>query len=363
MTKIVTFGEILLRFEPKHFKRLTQNIPGEMQVTLAGAEANVAVALAQLGEDVSFVTSLPGNSLTDACIAQLRSYGVETSDILQCDYGRFGVFYHEKGVAYRPGTVLYDRDFSAISQTEPEQYPWEKIFKYADWFHISGITPALSEPAYKAAIHSLDIAADKGLRVSCDLNYRSKLWRWKQGVSPGELANEIMSELLSKVDLLITNEYQLREVFNIGIGNKISHSDLSPPKRASLVAEKVIDRFPNIQHVGMAFRESSTASSSYYGGVLYDSQSNSSYSAPVRDEKFHPYHIQQIVDRVGAGDAFAAGLIFAMRSEDYKNPEDIIAFAAASGCLAQTIQGDFNHITRDEIESLLAGSESGWIQR
>lgn len=363
MKQVVTFGEILVRFEPPGFARVRQSIPGELHSTFAGAEANVAVALSLLGNSASFVTALPDNALTDACQRELRGCGVDTTHMLRQAEGRFGLFFLEKGAAQRPGSVLYDRSYSAISLAQPDDYPWDDIFAEADWFHISGITPALSESAYRSTLAAVNAAAEKDLTVSCDLNYRSKLWRWDSNKTPETLAGESMSEILPHVDILISNEYQLQDVFNIDGTTTESGVETTTLEHSIASAEQIVSRFPNLRQVAMTIRAGGSASETGYGALLYDPENTAAHPAPLKEGEFQPYRITEIVDRVGAGDAFAAGLIYALRSEDYETPGDVIAFAAASGCLAHSIPGDFNYVNRDEIESLTGGASSGWVQR
>ena len=363
MKQVVTFGEILVRFEPPNYSRVRQAVPGNLHATFAGAEANVGVALSLLGDSSAFVTALPDNSLTDACERELRGCGVDTTHVLRQAEGRFGLFFLEKGAAQRPGSVLYDRSHSAISLVQPDDYPWEDIFKESDWLHISGITPALSEAAYESTLAAVKFAAGRELTISCDLNYRSKLWRWNPGISPEELAGECMSEILPYVDLLITNEHHLRDVFDIVITAEDPGVEMTNLERSVASAEQMVNRYPNLDQIAMTIRQSGSASETGYGAVLYDPENTAAHPAPLKDGEFEPYRITEIVDRVGAGDAFAAGLIFALRSEDYQTPGDVIAFAAASGCLAHSIPGDFNYVSRDEIDSLTGGSNSGWVQR
>ncbi len=363
MEQVVTFGEILVRFEPPGQARVRQSVPGDLHATFAGAEANVAVALSLLGDLTAFVTALPDNSLTDACERELRWCGVDTTHILRQAGGRFGLFFLEKGAAHRPGSVLYDRTHSAISLAQPDDYPWDEFFAKADWFHISGITPALSDRAYRSTLAAVNAAVEKGITVSCDLNYRSKLWRWNPEKSPEELAGECMSEILPHVDLLITNEYQLRDVFRIDAAANESVAEMTNLERSVASAGQVVTRFPNLDQVAMTIREGGSASETGYGALLYDPENTAAHPAPLKNGEFDPYRITEIVDRVGAGDAFAAGLIYALRSEDYQTPGEVIAFAAASGCLAHSIPGDFNYVSRQEVDSLMAGAGSGWVQR
>ena len=362
MSQIVTFGEIMGRLTPPGFTRLRQGLPGSLDVTFAGAEANVAASLSIFGADASFVTALPDNELSDACIASLQSMGM-ASHIIRTHYGRLGLYFLETGANQRPSRVIYDREHSSISLTDPDAYDWPNIFSNASWFHVTGITPALSSAAAKATIDAVQQAKDSGLMVSCDLNFRAKLWRWDEAVSQKELAGRVMRQVLPWVDVLIANEEDCGDVLGIHAGDSNVHAGELDVMRYPEVAKRIVSEFPNIQMVATTLRQSISASHNNWGAMLYDAQREAAMFAPQSSGEYIPYEIRNIVDRVGGGDSFAAGLIFALTCEDYATPQDALDFAVAASCLAHSIRGDFNFSTRAEVDALAAGAASGRVVR
>ena len=362
MNHFVTFGEIMGRLTPPGFTRLRQGLPGTLEVTFAGAEANVAASLAMFGEDVVFVTALPNNELSDACIASIQATGMGCH-IVRTDYGRLGLYFLETGANQRPSRVIYDRDQSAISLTDPAAYDWATIFGGRTWFHVTGITPAISAAAAQATIDAVAQAKAAGLTVSCDLNFRGKLWRWDESVTPRELAGRIMTEVLPFVDVLIANEEDCGDVLGIRAGQSDVHSGQLDIDRYPDVAKQIIDEFSNIQMVATTLRQSVSASHNKWGAMLFDARSSEANFQPLVNGEYAPYEIRNIVDRVGGGDSFAAGLIFALNHDDYKTPADALQFAVASSCLAHSIEGDFNYSTRAEVDALCGGSTSGRVVR
>jgi Sugar kinases, ribokinase family len=339
--KVVTFGEVMLRLSPPGHLRLLQTV--SLDMTFGGAEVNVAVSLAMLGMDAAFVTRLPKNDVAQACVNQIRGLGVDTSKILRGG-DRMGVYFVEKGAAQRASTVLYDRAHSAIAEIDPAELDWDAIFEGAKAFHFTGITPALSDSAAQAAREGAQRAKARGLMVSCDLNYRKKLWSQ-------EKAGRVMGEILPFVDLCIANEEDAETVFGI----KAEGSDLTggviDHGRYEDVAKKLIERFPNLKGVAVTLRESFSASRNGWSGMLYwDGQAHFS----------RRYEID-VVDRVGGGDSFGAGLIYSLVKG--KAPQEAIEFAVAASCLKHSIPGDYNYIRLNEVETLLAGDASGRVQR
>ncbi len=340
MSKIVTFGEVMLRLAPPGYKRLVQT--DMLDMTFGGAELNVAVSLAQLGMDAVFVTKLPENDIAQACINQARGLGVDTSRIVRGG-DRMGVYYVEKGASQRASTVLYDRAHAAIADAKPGEYDWEAILDGADAFHFTGITPALSAACAQAATEAAKTAQSKGVLVTCDLNFRKKLWTKEQ-------AKKTMSALMQHVDVCIANEEDAESVFDIKAGN----SDLTGGKieheRYMEVAEKMVEKF-GLKAVAVTLRESISASRNGWSGMYYT------------DGKphFSRHYDIDIVDRVGGGDAFAAGLIYGLVAG--QTPSDVVEFAAAASCLKHSIHGDFNLIKLSEVETLLGGDGSGRVQR
>ena len=363
MSKFVTFGEIMMRMAPSGFLRLQQVLPGSLDVTFAGAEANVAVSLAMLGADVAFVTALPKNPLTDACLANLNGFAVDMSGVLRTDAGRLGIYYVEAGANQRPSRVTYDREGSSISLAEPGVWKWQKILEGAESLHVSGITPALSGNAAESTLAAVRTAQSMKVRVSCDLNFRAKLWNWQPGTNRKQLAAETMSRILPFVDILIANEADCGDVLDIHAG----HSDVEGGNVEVAaypdVARQVVQRFPNLRFVATTLRESISASHNNWGAMLYDVGGDRAWFAPEVDGNYRPYEIRNIVDRVGGGDAFAAGLLFALNHSDYAGPQDALRFAAAASCLAHSTLGDFNLSSRAEVDALMGGSASGRVVR
>lgn len=363
MAKFVTFGEIMARLQPPGYGRLRQALPGTLQVTFAGSEANVAASLAYLGEEAAFVTALPDNSLAEACIGNLKNLGVDTSKIVRTAEGRLGLFFLETGANQRPSRVIYDRDRSAFSLADPGCYQWSEIFAGSVWFHISGITPAVSRNAAQAALQAVRGAKDAGLTVSCDLNFRKKLWRWEAGMEPKQLARRVMREIIPHADLVIGNEEDADDVLGIRAGNSDVSAGRLDIQRYPEVAAKIIEAFPNVSHVAVTLRESVSATHNNWGGMLFEAQSEKARFAPLSEGEYAPYQIHSIVDRVGGGDAFAAALLHALNDSTIQEPADAVAFAVAAGCLCQSIEGDFNFSTKEEILALMAGEASGRVKR
>ncbi|MEI7728535.1 MAG: sugar kinase [Verrucomicrobiota bacterium] len=349
MSRIITLGEIMGRLAAPGFKRFQQAMPGSVDVTFAGAEASVAASLAYLGGDAAFVTALPDHAIADACVANLRGIGVDTKHILRVPHGRLGLYFLEHGTNQRSGNVIYDREGSAMAITPPEAYPWPRIFENAGWFHISGITPAISRNAAAVALTAVREAAKRGLQISCDMNYRSKLWQWDPALKPRELATHTMRELLPLVDLFIGGREDVEAI--LGLDGAASLEDL---------VRQITQQFPRLQRVAMTLREGISATHNNFGGLLYDRHANQFCHAP---QPGHLYPITSIVDRLGAGDAFTAGLIHALTTPKLAAPQTAIAFATAAGCLAHSIEGDFNFSTRAEIEALMNGSTSSRVRR
>ncbi len=362
--RVVTFGEVMLRLAPEEFLRLAQAVPGRLEATFGGGEVNVAVSIALQGGASAFATVLPDNLLTDAFILELRKLGVDARLVQRSAAGRFGVYFVETGANQRAGTVTYDRDQSAISLAAPGDFDWATLFAGATWFHITGITPAISARAADTALEAVRQARQRGVRVSCDLNFRKKLWRWKAGRSPVELARETMRALLPYIDLVIANE----EDAEMCLGIHADHSDVESGRLVLAdyenVARQVVHEFPNVSLVAITLRESISASHNNWGGMLYDATAHESHVAPVNAHgQFAPYEIRNIVDRVGAGDSFAGGLIFALQTPELAEPAHALQYAVAASCLKHSIKGDFNYAARGEIEALVGGGGSGRVQR
>ena len=360
---LVTFGEIMGRLCPSGHRRFIQSMPGDLELTFAGAEANVAASLAIFGAPARFVTALPANVLADACVQTLRGLGVDTAHMLRVKSGRLGLYFVEKGANQRPSNVVYDRGHSAISETSHDDFDWRAIFADADWLHVSGITPALSRTAFESVLAAVRAAKDAGLTVSCDLNFRKKLWQWDPGVSPTALAARCMTGVLPFVDVVIANEEDAADVLGIHAGESDIQGGRLDVERYPAVAREIARHFPRVSKVAITLRESVSASHNNWGGMLYDVATDTPHFAPLSDGVYQPYEIRDIVDRVGGGDSFAAGLIFALNTPELSAPADAIRFAVAASCLAHSIEGDFNFSSRAEVETLMAGNASGRVVR
>lgn len=361
---ILTFGEIMLRISTPDRLRFLQCIPGEMQMTFGGGEANVAVSLAYLGNEVAFMTALPNNALTDCCLADLRRYGVHTDRIRVRDQGRFGSYFVETGSNQRPSVVVYDRAHSTVSQLPPEEYDFDAALADVTWVHTTGITPSLSEAAFLSTLALVQAARKRDIPVSIDLNYRKKLWRWQPGTAPRELAEKSMRQILPHVSLVIGNEEDAADV--LGIHAEDTSVDAGEINAAAYrqVAAEIHRQFPQVQHIAITLRESVSADHNNWGAMLYVTATGQAHFAPLdATGTYRPYAIRNIVDRVGGGDSFGAGLIHALGSSDYAAPENAIRFAVAASALKHTVKGDFNLNSEKEVASLMHGSGSGRVQR
>jgi 2-dehydro-3-deoxygluconokinase len=350
--KVVTFGEIMMRLSPPGFLRFTQ--ARAFDVIYGGGEANVAVSLAHFGVPVDYVTRLPANELGDACIQFLGQFGVGVDKIVRGGE-RLGIYFLEMGAAQRASVVIYDRAHSALATVERGMIDWQNVLSDADWFHWTGITPAISAGAADVCLEVLQTAREMGLTISCDLNYRKKLWKW------GRRAGEVMSELVSHCDIAIGNEEDADKVFGI----KAPKADVLAGKVGTEpyrhVCEALAQRFPNLRAIAVTLRGSLSASHNTWSGVLW----TRAETGAAEPDNFHvgpTYDITHIVDRVGAGDAFVAGLIYGLRSfgNDYGTALD---FAVAASCLKHSMIGDFNLATVAEVEKLMGGDVSGRVSR
>lgn len=341
--KTVTFGEIMLRLAPPGFERFLQS--PQFAATLGGGEANVAVALACLGLPAAYVTVLPDkNPIADAAIGELRRFGVDTSGIVR-GKGRVGIYFLEAGANQRPSKVVYDRDHSAIALAKPGDIHWDSVFHDAGWFHITGITPAISRSAADLALESVRKARENKITISCDLNYRQNLWKW------GKPAVEVMRELVNYVDVAIANEEDVQMA--LGIHAEVDvHSGQLDRAQYEKLTEKVLSEFSGLKAIAITLRESRSASHNGWSACLND-----------RKEFIVSRHheITHIVDRVGTGDSFAAGVIYGFQK--LTTHRDALEFAVAASCLKHSISGDFNRSTVEEVEALLKGGGSGRVQR
>lgn len=340
--KVVSFGEIMLRLSPDGYYKLFQK--PELNTSFCGAEANVAVALSNFGDEAEFVTALPDNDIGRAACRELMRYGVKTDNIVYTG-DRLGIFFAEKGASQRPSKVIYDRKNSAIASADSSSFNWEKIFDGADWFHITGITPALSDSLAKISVDAVKAAKKAGLTVSCDINYRSKLWS-------AQKARPVMTEIMKYVDVCIGNEEDAEIVFGIKAGaTDVTKGQLDTDgykKSLQTVAETF-----GCKIVAYSQRKSYSASDNGWSGIIYDDEKKQVYTSVQYDIR--------ITDRIGGGDAFASGLIYALHNNI--SPENAIETAAAAGCLDQTLEGDFCLFGINEVFDLANGDSSGRVKR
>ncbi len=340
MKKVVTFGELMLRLAPENYLRFVQS--EKYEATFGGAEANVAVSLANYGVDVAFVSKLPAHEIGQAAVNSLRKFGVNTDMV--CRGGeRVGIYYCEKGASQRPSKVIYDRAYSAIAMASEEDFDWDKIFDGVEWFHFTGITPALSDNMAKICLIACKKAKEKGVIISCDLNFRKKLWS-------KEKAGEIMGELCHYIDYCIANEEDAKDVFGIEADNTDINTGKLNREGYISVAKKLTERF-NFKGVAITLRESLSANDNNWSAMLYVNG----------NAVFSKKYAMHIVDRVGGGDSFGAGLIYSLLN-GYE-AQKTIEFAVAASCLKHSIEGDYNMVSVAEVNALAGGNTSGRVQR
>lgn len=342
MEKYITFGEIMLRLKSPQWERFLQS--PLLEATFGGGEANVAVGLARFGLDVAYISVIPDNPIGDACVRELKRQGIDTSLIIRKGE-RLGVYFLEAGANQRPSVVVYDRSHSAIAEATTEDIDWNQVFKDAAWFHITGITPAISQSAAELSLEAVKKAKEMGVTVSCDLNYRKKLWKY--GKSP----SEVMGELVNYVDIAVGNEEDCQKSLGIKVDIDVESGKLQAEKYKELT-DRVLEQYPNVQKIAITLRESRSANDNGWSAVLNNRKGF------FTSKK---YEIHDIVDRVGGGDAFAAGLIYGLNH--LANDQEALSFAVAASCLAHSIPGDLPLLSLKEVESLAAGSGSGRVQR
>lgn len=340
MKKVVTFGEIMLKLSPIGYYRFFQN--DQMLATFGGAESNVAVSLANWGVPSTYVTKLPAQAVGQGAIDELRRFGVDTSEIVRGG-NRVGIYFLEKGASQRSSVCIYDRAHSAISESDISDFDWDKIFEGAEWFHFTGITPALGDNLVQICKLACIAAKKKNIKISCDLNYRRKLWS-------REKASEVMSDLCQYVDVCIANEEDAKDVFGIEAENTDIYGGKLDKKGYMSVAKQLKERF-DFEKVAITLRTSLSASDNDWAGMLFDGE-NYYFSKE--------YHVH-IVERVGGGDSFGAGLIYSILKG--KTPQEIIEYAVAASALKHSIEGDFNRVSVAEVEKLAGGDASGRVQR
>ncbi len=344
MKKIVTFGEIMLRLSPPNQLRFSQ--ASTFDVTYGGGESNVAVSLANYGLETEYVTRLPNNDIGESCLQYLRQHGVGTR-FIQRGGNRLGIYFLENGAVMRGSQVIYDRADSSFATISPDSFDWESIFKDAGWFHWTGITPAVSANAAAACLEAVKTASKMGITISCDLNYRAKLWKW------GKTANEVMEELVSYCDVAIGNEEDAEKVFGIQAPETdVTHGRVTADKY-QCVCEALAKKFKKLKTISITLRCSVSASHNSWSAILCDS--GKIFIGPV-------YDITHIVDRVGTGDSFMGGLIYGLINYT-EDPQRALNFAVAASALKHTIFGDFNLVSVDDVEKLMKGDGSGRVSR
>jgi len=342
MKKYITFGEIMLRLKPPNWERFFQS--PLLEATFGGGEANVAVGLARFGLNVAYVSVIPNNAMGDACVRELRRQGIDTSLIVRKG-NRLGIYFLEAGANQRPSKVIYDRSHSAIAEASSGDISWDKVFDGASWFHITGITPAISLSASEVALEAVKKAREKGVTVSCDLNFRKKLWKY------GKSAPGAMGELVKYTDIVIGNEEDCQKSLGIKVDVDVESGRLQTEKYKELT-DKILSLYPNIQKIAITLRESHSANNNGWSAVLNNREEF------IISKK---YEINNIIDRVGGGDTFAAGLIYGFNN--LHSDREALEFAVAASCLMHSIPGDLPLLSVEEVKSLAGGATSGRVQR
>ena len=342
MSKIVTFGEIMLRLTPPGREVILQT--PQFIATPGGAEANVAISLANYGEKASYVTALPENLIADAIVGELKRFNVNTENIIRCG-DRVGTYYTQTGSVMRPSKVIYDRAHSSIAEVKPGDFDWDSILEDTKWFHVTGITPAIASGTAEVTLEALRKCREKNITVSCDLNYRKKLWKW------GKPPVEVMSEVAEYVDVMIANEEDCQKCLGIELDVDVTSGSLDSSKYRVL-ASKVMAMFPQVSYLAVSLRESVSADHNNWSGVL-----------ATRDAFYESrkYSITNIVDRIGGGDSFGSGLIYGLNHLD--GGQAAIDFAIAASAIKHTIYGDFNRVSKEDVLNLMGGDASGRVQR
>lgn len=340
--KVLTFGEIMLRLKAPGHERFFQS--PMLEATFGGGEANVAISLANYGMDAEFLTVLPKNDIAECCIRELRYFGVDTKKIVRSE-GRMGIYYLEGGANQLPSKVVYDRAYSSIALAKPGDIDWDKAFEGVDWFHITGITPAISESAMELSLEAVKEAKKRNITVSCDLNYRKNLWKY------GKKASEVMRELAKYVDVAIANEEDVQKSLKITVDVNVESGELDRKKYRAL-GNKVLESYPNMKCIAITLRESHSADWNGWAACLNDGKD---FYVSKK------YEIRDIIDRVGGGDSFAGGLIYGLNQ--YEDKQSALEFAVAASCLKHSVIGDFNRVSVSDVEKLMGGDGTGRVQR
>ena len=340
--KVLPFGEIMLRLKAPGHERFFQS--PMLEATFGGGEANVAVSLANYGMDAEFLTVLPENDIAECCIRELRHFGVDTKKIVRGE-GRMGIYYLEGGANQLPSKVVYDRAYSSIALAKPGDIDWDKAFEGVGWFHITGITPAISESAMELSLESVKEAKKRNITVSCDLNYRKNLWKY------GKKASEVMREMAKYVDVAIANEEDVQKSLEITVDVNVESGELDREKYHAL-GNKVLETYPNMQCIAITLRESHSADWNGWAACLNDGKD---FYVSKK------YEIRDIIDRVGGGDSFVGGLIYGLNQ--YEDKQSALEFAVAASCLKHSVIGDFNRVGVCNVEKLMGGDGTGRVQR
>lgn len=340
--KVLTFGEIMLRLKAPGHERFFQS--PMLEATFGGGEANVAISLANYGMDAEFLTVLPKNDIAECCIRELRYFGVDTKKIVRSE-GRMGIYYLEGGANQLPSKVVYDRAYSSIALAKPGDIDWDKAFEGVDWFHITGITPAISESAMELSLEAVKEAKKRNITVSCDLNYRKNLWKY------GKKASEVMRELAKYVDVAIANEEDVQKSLEITVDVNVESGELDRKKYKAL-GNKVLESYPNMKCIAITLRESHSADWNGWAACLNDGKD---FYVSKK------YEIRDIIDRVGGGDSFAGGLIYGLNQ--YEDKQSALEFAVVASCLKHSVIGDFNRVSVSDVEKLMGGDGTGRVQR
>ena len=340
--KVLTFGEIMLRLKAPGHERFFQS--PMLEATFGGGEANVAISLANYGMDAEFLTVLPKNDIAECCIRELRYFGVDTKKIVRSE-GRMGIYYLEGGANQLPSKVVYDRAYSSIALAKPGDIDWDKAFEGVDWFHITGITPAISESAMELSLEAVKEAKKRNITVSCDLNYRKNLWKY------GKKASEVMRELAKYVDVAIANEEDVQKSLELTVAVNVESGELDRKKYKAL-GNKVLESYPNMKCIAITLRESHSADWNGWAACLNDGKD---FYVSKK------YEIRDIIDRVGGGDSFAGGLIYGLNQ--YEDKQSALEFAVAASCLKHSVIGDFNRVSVSDVEKLMGGDGTGRVQR
>jgi 2-dehydro-3-deoxygluconokinase len=361
---IAGFGEVMLRLCPSGKKRFCQALRSSLEASFGGGEANVCVSIAMLGGKSRYLTALPDNPVARAFAAELAGIGSDVSAIKFVKGGRMGIYYAEHGSNMRGSNVIYDREGSVISQLGAADYDFRAMLETVTHLHLSGITPSLTKNAFEATLEIARQAAEMGITISIDLNYRKKLWNWEPGTAKNELAKRCMGQIVPLADIIIGNEDDASDVYGINAPDTAIDAGKLNISGYKLVASELSKRFPKAKYVAITLRESISADHNNWGGMLYDCAGNEAHFAPLdADGNYAPYEIKNIIDRFGGGDSFCAGLLFALNTPELSAPATAIKFAVAASALKHTINGDYNFTSRSEVENLMKGSASGRVQR